>query len=56
MKQEEIDSKLAAIAGRFYVLSQKYLSGLTANEMQDWEFELEEVASQYETLREEAGE
>jgi hypothetical protein len=54
MKQEDIDTQLASIAGQFYVLSQEYLSGLKANEMQNWESELEEAATRYEVLREQA--
>lgn len=57
MKPEEINDGLAAIAGKFYALSQEYIhSPMTASKMQKWEEELDSVASEYETLREKAGE
>jgi hypothetical protein len=57
MKPEEINDGLAAIAGKFYVLSQQYIhSAMTAAKMQKWEEEFDSVATEYETLRDEAGE
>lgn len=57
MKTEEINDGLAAIAGKFYVLSQQYIhSPMTASKMQKWEEEFDSVANEYETLRDEAGE
>jgi len=57
MKAEEINDGLATIAGKFYTLSQQYIhSGMTATKMQKWEEELDSVATEYETLREQAGE
>jgi hypothetical protein len=57
MKAEEINDGLASIAGKFYTLSQQYIhSGMTAAKMQKWEEELDSVATEYETLREKAGE
>ena len=57
MKPEEINDGLAAIAGKFYVLSQEYIhSPMTASKMQKWEEEFDLVATEYEALREKAGE
>jgi len=57
MKAEEINNGLAAIAGKFYTLSQQYIhSPMTASKMQKWEEEFESVATEYEVLREQAGE
>ena len=57
MKAEEINDGLASIAGKFYTLSQQYIhSGMTAAKMQKWEEELDSVATEYEILREQAGE
>jgi len=57
MTPEKINDGLAAIAGKFYVLSQQYIhSAMTAAKMQKWEEEFDSVATEYETLRDEAGE
>jgi predicted molibdopterin-dependent oxidoreductase YjgC len=57
MKAEEINDGLATIAGKFYVLSQEYIhSPMTASKMQKWEEEFDSVATEYEALREQAGE
>jgi len=57
MKPEEINDGLASIAGKFYTLSQQYIhSAMTAAKMQKWEEEFDSVATEYEILRDEAGE
>jgi hypothetical protein len=54
MKQEDIVTQLASIAGQFYVLSQEYLSGLKAKEMQNWEDKLFDAATRFEVLMDQA--
>ena len=49
---EELNSKMAQIAGHFYLLAQQYFGELKGKEIPQWEKQLQTGIDMYEDLRE----